>query len=260
MKFFETVEHHAARGPVESFGVVEVENGIFVRAEADAVVFPGKESASPEPAHERLALFVFRHENDKGGKIFVHGTEAVGKPRTNTGSTCNLGTRLHEGHAGAMVDRLGVHRFDHGDVIGNFRGVRETVTHPGAGFTVLCEGIGGTDEGEARLISGHAGETLPHANRVGKFLSLFFGQARLVVKKLDLRGTSRLEEKDDPFCLSRSRDVVRCRGGGTCLREETAEGETTEASSKTGESRASAHAEWGFKSCAFHGVFEGGAA
>ena len=59
-----------------------------------------------------------------------------------------------------MVDRLGVHRFDDADVVGDGLHVRQQVADPGAVLAAAAAGPHRGDDGELRLAGGHAGEAL----------------------------------------------------------------------------------------------------
>ena len=66
----------------DAVGIIEVENGILSRAEADALMFRGKETCAPESVVESLTGTIRGH-SDKGGEVGIFATEPVGKPGTD---------------------------------------------------------------------------------------------------------------------------------------------------------------------------------
>ena len=236
VELLKTVQHHAARLSVEAVGIVEVENGIFVRTKSDTVMLSGKEAAAPEPAYQWLATLVGRNKDDEVGQVLIGGTKTVGKPGSNAGTTGNLGAGLHEGDTRAMVNCLGIHGIDHRDVIGNARSVWEQFAHPGSALSVLGELVGRPDERKARLVAGHAGEALTLANRFRKFLAVFPVEAWFMVEQVDLRRTTSLEEINDALGLWFPGEKAGLVGLGLGLTiEKTAKSKAAKATGEAGQ-------------------------
>ncbi len=110
-----------------------------------------------------------------------------------------------------MVDRLGVHRADDAEVVGDFAGVRQEVAVFDAGLAVFLEVGERAGERERGLIAAHARQALPLTNRIGKRLKVAFTQQGLGVEGFELRRAARLEEVDDALGLGRE---VRAAGQG----------------------------------------------
>ena len=133
----EAVEREAAVLWRDAGGVIEIEDRIGTGAEAHALMFRGEKTGAPEVRHERLTFFILRNEHDEGREIGVGAAETVVEPRAETRAAGNLRTRLHERHAGAVVNRFGVHRANDAEVVGDFCGVREEFAVPRAAPAVL---------------------------------------------------------------------------------------------------------------------------
>ena len=110
---------------------------------------------------------------------------------------------VDEGDAGIVVDRLGVHRADDADLVGDLRGVRQQVADPLAALAALFERGEAFADGEIFLAGGHAGDALALADGVGQILAVDFVEPGLVVEEIDVRGTAGLEQIDDALRLGR---------------------------------------------------------
>ncbi len=91
------------------------------------------------------------------------------------------------GHRGVVIDRLGVNRFDDGDVVDDLGGPRHKLADPGSGFAVLLEFVLRRSDGKTRLTAGHGGQALAHADGFGQVLIEHLGHRRLVVEQIHLR-------------------------------------------------------------------------
>ena len=131
------------------------------------------------------------------------------------GRARDLAAGLNERNRRLVIDRLGVHRADDGDVVDHLRRVRQQLGHPGAVLPVLRELEGGRRDREARLARRHRGETLALANRVGQILVEPVVHLRLVVEGLHLRRRADHVQVDRALGLGRevrqSRAVLRLR-------------------------------------------------
>ncbi len=154
----------------------------------------------------------------------------------------DLGTGVDEGDAGVVVDRLGVHRADHGDVIGNASGVREEVTDPCAALAAGFEVGDGAKDGKGLLSRGHAGDALIAADAGREFLAVAFFHHRFVVEQIDVGGTAGHEQVDDAFGCRFEMRQVRSVGLGVGFQQGT-EGKRADSAGGLGEEIASGRLE-----------------
>ena len=86
-----------------------------------------------------LSAFAQRGQHDKPGQILRIGAESVNRPRAHARTPGNLRTGIHKHVRRVVVDRVGVHRLDDGDVVDDRAGVRQQFAEPGPGSAVLLE-------------------------------------------------------------------------------------------------------------------------
>ena len=214
VQFAESIQHEATTAAIHAVGILQVEYGVFVGPESNALVATGQKSAAPETGVEGLATFVLGDENDEGREVFVVTAEPVVQPRADAGTPGNLGTGLEKGDGGVVIDRLGVERFHDAEVIDHLGGVRQDAADPGAAFAVLLELERRTRQRQAGLISRHAGQALALANRIGQLLAVLLIEQRLVVKGIEMRGAAGLKQVDDTFHLGRQMRLGEHAAGG----------------------------------------------
>ena len=101
-----------------------------------------------------------------------------------------LGTGVDRSDGGVMVDRFGVHRFDQTDIIGNGGGVGNNFTEPSAILSMLGKFKHWSYAGEGGLLGSHPGDTLAITDTVGQFLAVVFPQLWMIIKHIDVGGTS----------------------------------------------------------------------
>ena len=116
-------------------------------------------------------------------------------------ASCEPG--LEERDRRVVIDRLGVHRLDEAELVGDLRRVRQQLADPGAGLAVLRELEHRRRDRETGLRRGHAGEPLAHADRVGQLGAAQLRQLRLVVEQIHLRRRAGLEQIDHALRLGR---------------------------------------------------------
>ena len=117
-------------------------------------------------------------------------------------------SRLEKGHAGIMVDRLGVHRFDEAQIVGHRGSMRQEVADPGPPLTVLPKFPVRTRDGKRVLPRRHSGESLclPDESLVTpglrlivvgleQFLTVMPVHQGFVVEQIQLRGRTVHEQK-----------------------------------------------------------------
>ena len=83
-----------------------------------------------------------------------------------------------------MIDRLGMHRTDHADVIGDSAYMAEQIAVLDAALTILLEIHEGTGERKGGLIAAHAGQALALSDRVRQRLGMLFAQERFRIERL----------------------------------------------------------------------------
>ena len=202
----EVVEHGATIRAVHPRRVAEIKHGIFATPELHALMAGGEESASPKAGEDRLpGVFpcALRNEDDIRREIFIHAPQTIGNPRAHARRTGKLRARIDEGDPGIVVDRLGVHGADDRHFVGNPGGVGKEVADPLAALSPLLERDDAFADGKGRLAGGHARDPLALTDGGGQVLPVELFQRELVIKEVDVRGTARLEEVDDPFRLGR---------------------------------------------------------
>ena len=132
----------------------------------------GQETAAPEAGEQALtgAFLVGRDEHDKRWQVVVHAAETVVGPGAHARTTGQLAAGLEEGDRGVVVDRVGVHRTDHADLVGDATDMREEFADLRAGLAVASELKATRLAGEAGLRGHHARDALAAANGVGQVL------------------------------------------------------------------------------------------
>lgn len=200
----EVIEHFAAGLGRVARWIGKVEDGVSDGHELHAGVFGGEEAGAPESVVEWLAIRTAGAAGDHGdevGKVFVFGSEAVGKPGSHGGAAGDLRTGLKEGDGGVVVNGLGIHRADEADVIGNPGDVGEEFGDFGAGLAVFFEFVFGAGDGKGLLPGGHAGFPLVEIDEFAEFFAVVFLELGFVVEEiLGGRGAA-LEEVDHALGL-----------------------------------------------------------
>ena len=108
----------------------------------DALMVGGQETTAPKSGVERLGLIVsaFRQENHKSGQIRRIASQPVTAPRSETWPARLLIAGLKKRDGGIMIDSLGMNRFDHTHIVGNFGMVREEIAEPHPAVTCCRNG------------------------------------------------------------------------------------------------------------------------
>src|SRR5262249_51336785 len=107
-----------------------------------------------------------------------------------------LESGLNEGDRGIVIDLVGVHRLDDGDLVDDLSGMRQQLAHPGSRLPVLSEFENRFDAGERALARSHSGDALALPDRRWEFRPMQPLEGRFVIEGLDLRWASRLVEED----------------------------------------------------------------
>ena len=117
----DVVEHLPPRRPRAAGRVGEVEHRLLAAAELDALIARRQEAAAPEAVVERLVGPPAREQDDERRQVLVLAPQAVGDPGAHARPAGELRAGLHERDRRVVVDRLGVHRADDADVVGDRR-------------------------------------------------------------------------------------------------------------------------------------------
>ena len=116
---------------------------------------------------------------------------------------------MEEELAGAMVEFVGLHRADDGQIIRTLCQMRRELGEPGPGLAVLRELV---RRGQSPRAVGHKGELLALQDAVGHRLALELRERRFGVEQIDLRRTAEHVQEDDMPCpgceVRRSRRAV----------------------------------------------------
>src|SRR5262249_6367481 len=81
---------------------------------------------------------------------------------------------------------FGVNRLDETQLINNLGRPRHQLTDRGLTVSMFGELENGTGHRQRRLVGGHAGDALTHADALGQVLAIEFVQLRLVVEQVEL--------------------------------------------------------------------------
>lgn len=136
-------------------------------------------------------------EDDESREVLVVGAEAVADPGSHTGTSLQTGTGVEKVVRRGVLGKLGSHRFDEGEVVGNLGDMREKVAHPGTGFAVLLEGPGGLHDLADVVELGR----LEFADGLARVLSVVFFQEGFVVEGVDVGRSAIHVEEDDVLGL-----------------------------------------------------------
>ena len=121
----DVVEHLPPRRPRAAGRVGEIEHRLLAAAQLHALVARGQEAASPQAVVKRLVGPPAREQDDEGRQVLVLAPQAVGDPRPHARPARELRAGLHERDRRVVVDRLGLHRADQADVVGDRGRVRQ---------------------------------------------------------------------------------------------------------------------------------------
>ena len=162
----EVVKEHPPPIAVHARRVRQVEHRISLRAELDALVATREETAAPQPRVERLADSPRspRGHHDERRQVFVLGSKAVGKPRSDARAPGKLRSGLEVRHRRVVIDRLGMHRSNERELVGDLRRIGEQLADPCAGLAALLELKPSLVNRKRRLRGGHASQSLTAAN------------------------------------------------------------------------------------------------
>ena len=156
-----------------------------------------------------------RDQDDESGQVPVLGSQSVAEPGAHAGPTRLLKPGLDEGHRRVVIDGVGVHGLDDGNVINDLSVVREQVADQRARLAVPAKLEQGGRDRQRVLPRGHPRNALSHANRSGKFRTHQIRQLRFVVEQIDLGGSTRLVKENHPLRPGRKvRQIAQTTGHG----------------------------------------------
>ena len=201
----EIVELAAADCIGDAGGVRQVEHRIAVGAQLDALEPRRQESGAPVIVVEDLAttqLAILRGHDHERRQVLVHAAQAIAHPRAHarTARLFRPGQEQRDGRR--MVDRLGVHRADDADVVGDRAGVRQEIAQPLPAAAIAAK-AGDAGQDELALALRHRRQALAHLHRRRQELAAPARQAGLVVEQIDVRRRAGLHQVDDSLRLRR---------------------------------------------------------
>ena len=200
----------------EAGRALEVENGIALPAELDALVAAGEKTGGPLTHGNGLGRTsaAVRDEHDEARQVFGFGAETVRDPRTHGGTTDDLGAGVHEGVGGVVVDRVGGHRADDAEFVCDGADVREKLGDFSAALAEALEGGLGRPTNE--LLALELGELLAGGEALGHGLAIHAREAGLVIKGFELAWSPRHGKPDDAADFGwMMRWMNECLGGSS---------------------------------------------
>ena len=182
-------------------GTPQVEDRVALGVEPDALEPAGQEAAVPLPRGDRLGLAepARRGQDDEAGQVVALAAQAVGEPRAHRRPAGDGRAGVHEGVRRVVVDRLGHHRADDADVVGDRGQVREDRADLLAAGPQRWNGCWGAKQTSFWPWSWAIG--MPLGERLGHRLAVHLGQVGLVVERLQVRRAAGHVQVDDPLGL-----------------------------------------------------------
>ena len=207
-----TVDHALLAVSVNPARVGEKMDRFGSGAKLHALVDAGQESVSPSAVARRVGTGI---QNDESRQAVAERAQPVRDPRAESWPSESSESGMEEEFAGTMVELVGLHRTDDGQVICSLGQVRQEVGEPRAGLTVLREFVRGRQRSRAL---GNKGELLALQDAVGHWLAFKLREGRLGVEQIDLGRTAKHVQEDD---MLGPRGEVRHGGFGcTAIRRE----------------------------------------
>ena len=172
----------------------------------------GQKPRTPQAIVQRL---IIRPTGPKGGEhnisrqVAVFAAQPITQPRTDARPPGQLMAGLAKGDRRIVVDRLGMHRTDHRQLVGLFGQVRQQFAELHAALAVPPELKNGGCHRKLLLAGGHRGEPLTFPDRIRQILTAPIGNRRFGIKQIHLRRCPGLEQVNDPLRLGRVRGKPR---------------------------------------------------
>ena len=141
-----------------------------------------------------LGPFAAGAEDDEAGQVLRLAAQAVERPRAEARLAELLRAGAHQDLAGGVVERVGDHRLDDGDVVDDVRQVRQQLGELGAALAVPGELELRAQQLRVR-IDERGAVALEQLRRRQRAVEL--GELRLVVEQLQVAGRAGHEQEDD---------------------------------------------------------------
>ena len=153
----------------------------------------------PLPGGDRLRLAepAGRGQDDETRQVVALAAEPVGEPGPHRRPAGDARPGVHEGVRGVVVDRLGDHRADDADLVGDGGDVGEDRADLLAAGPVASERVLGREADE--LLALELGDRHALRERLGHRLAVHPGELGLGVEGLQVRGAAGHVEVDDPL-------------------------------------------------------------
>ena len=130
------VERRPLRVGVDALRVRQIQHRIAGAAERDAAVHRRQESAAVVAGAAAGSLGAGQHH--EAGEIGRLAAQSIQRPRAEAGPAELLRAGVHHDLGGGVIDRLGLHRADQADVVGDLGGVRQDLAEFHAALPVLA--------------------------------------------------------------------------------------------------------------------------
>ena len=196
--------HHIplARG-IHAAGPPHVHHRISSGPQLDTLKLARQKSRMPHAYGDRLRTAPrMRTEYHEPRQILRLAAKSVLDPRAHTRPTANGGAGVHEGVSRIMVDRIGVHRTNHREIINMLGKMRKERGHLRAALAEFFKRKLRSQTGELLVLQ--LRDRLPLGVRCWHRLAVQLHQLRFVrIKRLQMRWTAGHVQIDDPLHLRR---------------------------------------------------------
>lgn len=155
-----------------------------------------------------------RAHDDEAWQVLILRTEAVVRPRADAGEALQKRAAVEHADGALVIGRRPVHAMEKGEVVHAGADVRKEIADHLSALAVALKSEGTAENG----VGGASGDVLFFTSDLER-LAVILGEARLVIKAVEMREAAVQEEPHDAF---RFRSEVRC--GELHLRAEGAVG------------------------------------
>ncbi len=182
-------------------GPAQVEDRVALGVKSDALEPAGEKPAVPLSRGDRLGLaeVPVGGEDDEAREVLALASQAVVDPGSHRRPAGDRRAGVHERMRRVVVDRLGHHRADDADLVGDRAQVRQDRADLLATGSAAAKRMLGSETDQLlplELSDRHAlGERLRHR------LAVHLGERRLGVERLQMRGAAGHVQIDDAFGL-----------------------------------------------------------
>ncbi len=229
----EVVELATADRIADAGRVRQIEHRVAIGAQLDSLVARRQKSGAPVIVVEDLParqLAVLRGHDHERRQVLIHAAQAIAQPRAHARPARLLGAGEEERHRRGVVDRVGAHRANDADIVGDGARVRQKVAEPLPAAAPLAE-AGDPRQHKLALALRHGRQTLPHLHRRRQQFAAPPGQARLVIEQVHVRRGAGLHQVNDAAHLrcevrqagQRAGALTRQIRGGAAIAEQIGE-------------------------------------